>query len=41
LVQQHVIEDRASEQVARLAAGGDLDRLGDRDSQRAGGVLTM
>ena len=39
LVQQHVVEHRAQRVVGVRILGGDLDRLGDGDAQRAGGVL--
>ena len=35
LVQEHVVEHGAQRVVGVLVLGGDLDRLGDRDAQRA------
>ena len=41
LVQQHVVEHRAERVVALRVLGSDLDRLGDRDAERAGRVVGL
>ena len=40
-MQQHVVEHAAERVVGVLVLGGDLDRLGDRDAERAGGVIGL